>query len=127
LLPDGNEWTVIEELLELLKLLHRAMYYHYECIILPNIEYASPPIYKLMVLVLKITETDSQTVKQFKQAILAYLKYCYSMPDIKTLLDIVAFLDPLFKELDPFVAVTDRVDIEESVKFEMLVLVENGS
>ena len=73
-----------------------------------------------MVLVLKITEIDSQTVKQFKQAILVDLHHRYSLPDIQTLLDIAAFLDPHFKDLDLFVTVTDRVYVEESMKLEML-------
>jgi len=49
------------------------------------------------------------------------------MPDIHTLLDIAAFLDHHFKDLDLFVTVTDRVDVEESVKLDMLVLVEDGN
>jgi len=55
------------------------------------------------------------------------LQHRYSTPDIQTLLDIAAFLDPRFKDLDPIVAVTDRVDVEESVKLEILGLVEDGS
>ena len=43
------------------------------------------------------------------------------------MLDISAFLDPRFKDLDPFVAVTERVDIEEAVKLEILELVEDKS
>jgi len=44
------------------------------------------------------------------------------MPDIQTLLDIAAFLDPHFKDLDAFVAVTDKVHVEEFVKLEMLAV-----
>ena len=41
------------------------------------------------------------------------------------MLDITAFLDPRFKDLDPFVATAHRVDVEEAVKLELLELAEH--
>ena len=62
-------------------------------------------------------------IKNLKEAILLDLQYYYSQ-DIQVLLDIAAFLDTRFKGLDPFVAVADRVDIEEAVKLIILELAE---
>ena len=38
-----------------------------------------------------------------------------------------AFLDPRFKDLDSFVDVADRVDVEEAVKFVALKLAEGNN
>ena len=116
LLPDGDEWNIIEEVLEVLKPFHRATTTY------PTVSMLSPLLYKLKFLVLKVSEEDSQATKQLKQAILLDLQYCYSQD-----IHISAFLDPRFKDLDPFVAVTDRVEIEEAVKLEILELVEDKS
>ena len=86
----------------------------------------SPLLYQLKVLVLKVSEKDSQTTKQLKQAILLDLQYRYPQ-DVQALLDMSAFLDPRFKDLDPFVDVADRVDVEEAVKFEALELAEGNN
>ena len=53
-------------------------------------------------------------------------QYCYPQ-DVQALLDMSASLDPRFKDLDPFVDVTDRVDVEEAVKFEALELAEGNN
>ena len=123
LLPDGDEWTIIEELLEVLKPFHRATT-TMSTSSYPMLSMLSPLLYKLKVLVLKVSERDSQTAKQLKQAILLDLQYRYSQ-DIQAMLDITAFLDPPFKDLDPFVATAHRVDVEEAVKLELLELAEH--
>ena len=125
LLPGGDEWNIIEEVLEVLKPFHRATT-TMSASSHPTVSMLSPLLYKLKFLVLKVSEEDSQTTKQLKQAILLDLQCCYSQ-DIQALLDISAFLDPRFKDLDPFVAVTERVYIEEAVKLEILELVEDKS
>jgi len=58
-----------------------------------------------------------------KHAILVDLQYRYPQ-DVQALLDMSAFLDPPFKDLDPFVDVAGRVDVEEAVKLEALKLAE---
>ena len=45
----------------------------------------------------------------------------YSSPAITEILNIAAFLDPRFKELDPFIPVDERVDVKEYVKLQLLM------
>ena len=45
----------------------------------------------------------------------------YSSHTITEILNIVAFLDPWLKELDPFIPVTERVDVKECVKLQLLM------
>ena len=125
LLPDGDEWNIIEEVLEVLKPFHRATT-TMSASSYPTVSMLSLLLYKLKFLVLKVSEEDSPATKQLKQTILMDLQ-CRYLQDISALLDISAFLDPHFKDLDPFVAITDRVDIEEAVKLEILELVEDRS
>ena len=42
------------------------------------------------------------------------------------MLDLSTFLDPCFKDLDPFVDSTDRVDVEEAVNFKALEIAEES-
>ena len=46
----------------------------------------------------------------------------YSSPAITEILNIAAFLDPQFKELDPFIPVNERVDMKECVNYNYLCL-----
>ena len=52
---------------------------------------------------------------------LEYFQDRYSSPDITEILNNAAFLDPRFKELDPFIPVNERVDVKESVKLQLLI------
>ena len=47
--------------------------------------------------------------------------WTFHAQDVQVLLDMSAFLDPQFKDLDPF------VDVEEAVKFEALELAEGNN
>jgi len=84
LLPDGDEWTVIEKLLDVLKPFHKAT----KAMSSSTLNMLSPLLYQLKVLVLKVFEKDSQTTKQLKQAILVDLQYRYSQ-DVQALLDMI--------------------------------------
>ena len=126
LLPKGEEWTIIKELLDVhvLKPFHKATK-TMSASSYPTLNMLSPLLYQLKVLVLSISENDSVTTKQFKQAVLLDLQNHYPQ-DIQSSLDMSAFLDPRFKDLDQFVDSTDRVDVEEAVKFEALELAEES-
>jgi len=71
LLLDGDEWTVIEELLDVLKPFHKATK-TMSASLYPTLSMLSLLLYQLKVLVLKVSEKDSLTTKQLKQAILQY-------------------------------------------------------
>ena len=81
LLPDGDEWNIIEEVLEVLKPFHRATT-TMSASSYPTVSMLSPLLYKLKFLVLKVSEEDSQTTnKQFywtyNVAILKISKHCW--------------------------------------------------
>ena len=59
----------------------------------------SPLLYQLKVLVLSISENDSVSTKQFKQAVLLNSQNRYPQ-DVQSLLDMSAFLDTHFKDLE---------------------------
>ena len=44
-----------------------------------------------------------------------------SSPAITEVLNIAAFLNPRYKELDPFITVNERVDVKECVKLQLLM------
>ena len=60
--------------------------------------------------------------KALKEAILTDLCRRYSSLNQQELLHAAAFLDPRFKDLDPFISETERKDDQESVKLGMLDL-----
>ena len=54
--------------------------------------------------------------------ILTDLHSCYASLSQQEMLHTAAFLDPSFKDFDPFIPETERIDVQESVKLEMLDL-----
>ena len=67
-------------------------------------------------------DDDTPSGKALKEAILTDLSRRYSSLNQQEILRTAAFLDPRFKDLDPFVPETERKDVQESVKLEMLDL-----
>ena len=65
---------------------------------------------------LKVNEDDNVNLKRIKETMLEDLQDEYSSPAITEIFNIAAFLDPRFKELDPFIPVNERVDVKECVK-----------
>ena len=70
---------------------------------------------------LKVEGKDSTILKSIKNAICTDLKSIYESLEVQRLLNIAAFLDPRFKQLDPFVAEVDREDVVEQVITEILL------
>ena len=121
LLPGSEEWTIIEELIAVLKPFHRATT-AMSASSYPTLSMLSPLLYKLIQKVLKVGEDDTPSGKALKEAILTDLNRRYSSQNQQEMLHTAAFLDPRFKDLDPFVSETERKDVHESVKLEMLDL-----
>lgn len=120
LLPDAGEWGVIEDLISILKPFSDATQ------VLSGSKYATisllaPILYKLIYKTLKIEDKDTTILKSIKNAICTDLKSRYEPLEIQRLLNIAAFLDPRFKQLDPFVAEIDREDVVEDVITEVLL------
>ena len=120
LLPDAGEWGVIEDLISILKPFSDATQ------VLSGSKYATisllaPVLYKLIHVTLKVEGKDSTILKSIKNAICTDLKSRYESLEVQRLLNIAAFLDPRFKQLDPFVAEVDREDVVEQVITEILL------
>ena len=123
LLPDGAEWTVIEELLSVLKPFAIAT------AVLSGSSYATisivcPLIYKFCSS-LDEKEGDSENSKQIKAAIQSDLKERYK-GDTAKMLQEAAFLDPRFKHLN-FLSSDEKTDTIERVKVKMLLAASGDS
>lgn len=121
MLPDSEEWTIIEELIAVLKPFHRATT-AMSASSYPILSMLSPLLYKLHDRVLQVKEDDTPSGKALKEAILTDLRRRYSSLNQQEMLHAAAFLDPRFKDLDLFVPEKERKDIQESVKLEILDL-----
>lgn len=118
LLPDGMEWNLIEELLGILKPFHDATTVMSGSKY-PTFSLLAPLLYKLLDITLKVRD-DSSNLKAIKKAIATDLQERYRPVSIKRAINIAAFLDPRFKDLDPFVKKEVREDVIEDVKMELL-------
>ena len=87
----------------------------------PTISMMSPLLYQVCEVTLKVNEDDSLNLKRIKETLLEDFKDRYSSPAITEILNIAAFLDPQFKELDLFIPVDERVDVKECVKLQLLM------
>lgn len=124
MLPDSEEWAIIEEIICVLKPFHRATT-AMSASSYPTLSMLSPLLYKLLDIVLKVKD-DTPSCKHLKEAIATDLSHRYASLDQQQMLHAAAFLDPRFHDLDPFILETDRTDVEESVKLEMLELTEQA-
>ena len=68
LLPDGEGWMIIEELIGVLKPFHRATT-AISALSHPTLSMLSPLLYKLLDIVLKVDERDTPSGKHLKEAI----------------------------------------------------------
>ena len=122
LLPDGAEWSVIEELMVILKpfalattVLSGSSY--------GTISIVSPLIHKFCSN-LDRKEDDCENLKQIKVAIQSDLQGRY-VGDTAKLLQEAAFLDPRFKQLN-FLSDDERRDTIERMKVKMLLAASDG-
>ena len=120
LMPEGDDWILIESLVSILKpfqlateMMGGSKY--------PTLSTAKPVIHKLITRTLKEDESDSSAVAEVKRKIKVDLQQRYQDDSIKKLLDIAAFIDPRYKEL-PFLDADDRKLIIDEVEDELLAL-----
>ena len=117
LMPEGGDWTVIEELVNILepfqKVTEAMSTEKY-----PTISSVKPLLYKLLEKVLKVEDSDSSISKQMKE-IKSNLAGRYQSSELKTVLNVTTFLDPCYKEL-PFVSDSDKEKVLEQVEEELL-------
>ena len=126
LLPENEEWSIIEDLLGVLKpfcdsttIMSGSRY--------PTFSLMAPLLYKLLEVTLKITDDDKCLSKCVKKSISNDLQSSYDSYDIKKHLRIAAFLDPRFKDLSPIVPALEHGCVYESTKAELLSLAEGES
>ena len=79
----------------------------------------SPLLYKLLRVSLAHKDEDSATIRQVKDE---DLRNRYAATETAQMLNMCAFLDPRFKNLDPFIPECERKDVTEEVKLELLSL-----
>ena len=102
LMPEGEEWSIIDNLIKILKPFQRiteAMSNEK----FPTISSVRPLLYKLLEKTLKITSDDNATIKVMKEAISKDLSNRYQTDTLKNVVNVTAILDPRYKEL-PFLS-----------------------
>ena len=100
LMPEGEEWNIIENLVNILHLFQEAT----EVMSTdkyPTISSVKPVLYKLIEKTLKEKDDDGTTNQLMKKEIKTDLAQRYQASDVKETLNNVIFLDPRYKEL-PF-------------------------
>ena len=98
LMPSSEEFTVAQEVSEILKTFHFAT----EIISVekyPTIGIVHPLIRKLLSVTLKEADGDTTLVKSIKATVSADLKERYQMLDLQKVMKIGTYLDPCFKKL----------------------------
>ena len=122
-LPEGRECNVIGELVTILKpfvqattLMSGSKYPTVSIIIL------CPLLYQLLEKTLSVVNDDSPTNKKIKNAIRDDLKDRYQDEGMQLtcMFQECAYLDPRFKDLDPFISEDEQCDVIEAVKLDML-------
>lgn len=120
LMPESGEWTLIEQLVEILKpfqvateVMSGEKY--------PTVSTVKPLLYKLTEKTLALNDGDSSTIKAVKQAIKKDLESRYTKSAIQRLLNVSTYLDPRYKEL-PFLTDIAKRRMRDDVKDELLAM-----
>ena len=126
LLPDNPKWTLIEELIIILKPFHEATTMMSGSKY-PTSSLLAPLLYKLLDVTLKVGNDDSNHMRLIKQVIATDLQTRYRSQSVTEMINTAAFLDPRFKDLDPFIPQENHDDIIEDVKRELFQVSANLS
>ena len=86
----------------------------------PTVSIICPLLYQLLQKTLSVANDDSPTTKKIKNAIQDDLKECFQDEGMQLMFQKCAYLDPRFKDLDPFILEDERCDVIEAVKLDML-------
>ena len=122
LMPEGEEWSVIEVLVDILKPFQQATE-AMGAVSYPTLSTVKPLLYKLVNRTLEVKENDTVVAKEVKLNIKRDLQERYSTPSVARILNITTFLDPRYKEL-PFLDQLTRRRIIDEVQDELLVMEE---
>ena len=122
LMPEGEEWSVIEVLVDILKPFQQATE-AMGAVSYPTLNTVKPLLYKLVNRTLEVKENDTVVAKEVKLNIKRDLQERYSTPSVARILNITTFLDPRYKEL-PFLDQLTRRRIIDEVQDELLVMEE---
>ena len=120
LMPESADWTLIEQLVEILKPFQIAT----EVMSgdkYPTVSIVKPLLYKLCENTLSLNDSDSSTVKAVKQSIKKDLQSRYTGAAIQRLLNVSTYLDPRYKEL-PFLAEVVKRQMKDDVEDELLAM-----
>ena len=95
LMPEGEEWSVIELLVEVLRPFQQATE-AMGAVKYPTLSTVKPLLYKLLERTLKIEDSDSATAKKVKTAIKKDLEERYQTAALKRLMNVATYLDPRY-------------------------------
>ena len=120
LMPEGQEWSIIEELISILKPFQSAT----EAMSTqkyPSISSVKPLLFKLIEKTLKVDASDTSTARAIKEAVRSDLVVRYTDPSIENMITVTAYLDPRYKEL-PFLNKSHIIEfIEEELTGQYLL------
>ena len=118
LMPEGEEWTIIEHLVEILTPFQQATE-AMGTVKYPTLSMVKPLLYKLSEVTLKFSNSDTATVKQVKTAIKNDLDQRYQTAALQRLMNVATYLDPQYKEL-PFLTVIKKRLMIDQVEDELM-------
>ena len=120
LMPESDEWVIIEELVDILKPFHHAT----EVLSAekyPTFSTVKPLLYKLLEKALQVNNGDTNTIKEVKKAIKNDLGSRYQSTSTQKLMNIATYLDPRYKDL-PFLDDIAKQYMIDDVQDELLAL-----
>ena len=120
LMPDGDEWVIIELLVDILKPFQHATEVM-SAVKYPTVSTVKPLLYKLLEKSLKIADSDAAVAREVKKAIRSDLQERYQSAIAQRIKNVATFLDPRYKEL-PFLDAISRRRMIGDVEDELLVL-----
>ena len=118
LMPEGDEWTVIELLVDILKPFHRATE-AMGAAKYPTLSTVKPLLHVLLEQTLKVASSDTAVAKEVKEAIRRDLQARYQTAAMQKLMNVATYLDPRYKEL-PFLSYTSKRTVIDRVEDESL-------
>ena len=120
LMPDGNDWIVIELLVDILKPFQHATEVM-SAVKYPTVSMVKPLLYKLVEKTLRADDSDASTAREVKKAIRNDLQERYQSAAVQRIMNIATYLDPRYKEL-PFLDVISKRRMIDDVQDELLGL-----
>ena len=118
LMPEGEEWTIIEQLVEILTPFQQATE-AMGAVKYSTLSMVKPLLYKLSQITLNVNDSDTATVKQVKTTIKNDLDGRYQTAALQRIMNVAMYLDPHYKEL-PFLTLINKQVMVEQVEDELM-------